>query len=371
MSLYTGNPAPAAAPPLTHQLFIPPYTAPPANMTTVFKMPLRGTDAAPKFDGTPARLIPYLEDIEQLQLEIRLIDHHPEDPYDLKEVYNAAVFLLPSTSTASQPTAAAPARIAAPPPVAVHCPVTVKQQPSQDIVIKKEYNLPAGCFFCGGDHYPRECRTREEYVRSGKVRWGDNRKLIMANGRQTPYGREDGTFQERINKYLRDRPASGANTTALGSLFCCVAPTSDVVLDINPSAFLHTCANHQEDTNEDEEIKRLECKMVKVKEALTVVKVDRTNQKAEKGKDKSVRFDGVDIPRPRPGPSSKTVIPVEEVVSPQVKAAVAPPVNQPNLKALVVQRSGTATTSKPDSPANQSSTQYRYMFPLEDKEADK
>ncbi|KAG1730562.1 hypothetical protein EDD22DRAFT_788670 [Suillus occidentalis] len=29
-------------------------------------MPLRGTEAAPKFNGTPVCLIPYLEDIEQL-----------------------------------------------------------------------------------------------------------------------------------------------------------------------------------------------------------------------------------------------------------------------------------------------------------------
>lgn len=62
----SGNPVPVAVPPLTHQPFIPPHTAPPTNMTTVFKMPLRGTDAAPKFDSTPACLIPYLEDIEQL-----------------------------------------------------------------------------------------------------------------------------------------------------------------------------------------------------------------------------------------------------------------------------------------------------------------
>jgi hypothetical protein len=221
-------------------------------------------------------------------LEIWLIDHHPEDPYDLKEVYNTVVFLLPSTSTASQPITTIPTRTAAPPPAAVHCPVMVKQQPSQDIVIKKEYNFSAGCFFCGGDHYPRECRTREEYVRSGKVKWGDNRKLIMADSHRIPYGREDGTFQECIDKYLQDEPASGANAMVLGSLFCRATPTRDAVLDTDPSAFLHTCASHQEDTDEEEEIKCLECKMVKVKEALAAVKVDRANRKADKGKDKSV-----------------------------------------------------------------------------------
>ncbi|KAG1853461.1 hypothetical protein DFJ58DRAFT_728214 [Suillus subalutaceus] len=39
----------------------------PANMSSApFKMPLRGTDAAPKFNGTPTRLIPFFEDVELL-----------------------------------------------------------------------------------------------------------------------------------------------------------------------------------------------------------------------------------------------------------------------------------------------------------------
>ncbi|KAG2063682.1 hypothetical protein BDR04DRAFT_1037322 [Suillus decipiens] len=36
-------------------------------------------------------------------LEIKLTDHHPDDPYDIKEVYNTAIFLLPSMSPASAP----------------------------------------------------------------------------------------------------------------------------------------------------------------------------------------------------------------------------------------------------------------------------
>ncbi|KAG2065981.1 hypothetical protein BDR04DRAFT_1031352 [Suillus decipiens] len=37
------------------------------------------------------------------QLEIKLTDHHPDDPYDITEVYNAAVFLLLSTLLTSAP----------------------------------------------------------------------------------------------------------------------------------------------------------------------------------------------------------------------------------------------------------------------------
>lgn len=56
--------------------------------------------------------------------------------------------------------------------------------------------------------------------------------------------------------------------------------------------------------------------------------------------------------RPKPGPSSKTVALVEEVVSPQVKAAASMSTNQSNLKALIVQPAGNSTTAIPDPLAN-------------------
>jgi hypothetical protein len=42
--------------------------------TPIFRMPLRGTKAAPKFDGMPARLIPFFEDVEQLA-DYATLDH--------------------------------------------------------------------------------------------------------------------------------------------------------------------------------------------------------------------------------------------------------------------------------------------------------
>jgi hypothetical protein len=69
-------PVPITAPSLRKRLITLPLTLPnltihappiPATMTTpVFRMPLRGTDTVPKFDGTPACLIPFFEDVEQL-----------------------------------------------------------------------------------------------------------------------------------------------------------------------------------------------------------------------------------------------------------------------------------------------------------------
>jgi hypothetical protein len=76
---------------------------------------------------------------------------------------------------------------------------------------------------------------------------------------------------------------------------------------------------------------------------------------------------------------------VEEVTSPQVKAAGLKPNNAPNKGTVVITPAGPSSaqdtiSSSPtsrsatipdDPPANQSSMQYRYAFPLEDKDADK
>jgi len=118
-------------------------------------------------------------------------------------------------------------------------------------------------------------------------------------------------------------------------------------------------------------------------EAFAAVKAGRANRK-DKGK--NVRFEGVSVPaRTKPGPTSRVAEAVEEVTSPQVKVAGSKPNNAPNKGMVVITPAGPSsaqdtTSSSPSSrsaitpnnpPANQLSTQYRYAFPLEDKDADK
>ncbi|KAG1832767.1 hypothetical protein EV424DRAFT_1533451 [Suillus variegatus] len=278
------------------------------------------------------------------RLEIQLTSHHPEDPYTLSDVYAAAIFLLPSITSTAVPLPSSTSRTttsspAYPPQVTQSAPV---QQPSQGIVVKQEYNLRQnnGCYFCGGDHFARECQTRKDYVLEGKVKWNEEGKLVMPDGHGIPYRREDSNFQQRIDRFRREGPASGANATVLGSMFVHALPSVESTLGIDSPAFMHTCASHDEENqdSEDEELKHLELEVVKAREAFATVKADRATRKTDKGK--SVRFDGVELPaRAKPGPSSKTTDTVEEVIPPQ--------------------------------PANPSSTQYRYSFPLEDKDADK
>jgi hypothetical protein len=112
-----------------------------------------------------------------------------------------------------------------------------------------------------------------------------------------------------------------------------------------------------------------------------VVKVGRTYRK-DKGK--SVQFKGVNVPaHTKHGPMSKVADTVEEVTSPQVKAVGSKSNSAPNKGTVIITPAGFSsaqgTTSlsscnmtipnKP--PTNQSSMQYRYAFPLEDKVVDK
>jgi hypothetical protein len=87
----------------------------------------------------------------------------------------------------------------------------------------------------------------------------------------------------------------------------------------------------------------------------------------------------------KPGPTSRVAEAVEEVTSPQVKVVGSKPNNAPNKGTVVITPVGRSsaqdtTSSSPstqsaiipnDPPTNQSSMQYRYAFPLENKDADK
>jgi hypothetical protein len=87
----------------------------------------------------------------------------------------------------------------------------------------------------------------------------------------------------------------------------------------------------------------------------------------------------------KPGLTSRVTEAVEEVTSPQVKAAGSKSNSAPNKGTVVITPAGSSstqdtvssspsshsTTTPDDPPANQSSMQYEYAFLLEDKDADK
>jgi hypothetical protein len=296
----------------------------------------------------------------------------------MSEVYDATVFLLPSIATTAVPTQPASA-------VVVKTQQPAIQQPGAGTVVKMEYSQTqfSGCYFCRGNHITRNCATCDKYARDGKIMITDTNKISMPNGRGIPGRQEEGNFKQCIDNFLCNGPTTGTNTTILGNMYCHTEPTTQVALDIEPCTFMHTCTDTLEDNSDDEELTRLEMEANQAWEAFVAVKAGRTNHK-DKGK--NMQFEGVSVPaRTKPGPMSRVAEVVEEVTSPQVKAAGSKPNNMPNKGTVVITPAGSSSmhdtiSSSPssrsatipdDPPANQSSTQYSYAFPLEDKDTDK
>ncbi|KAG2062400.1 hypothetical protein BDR06DRAFT_869231 [Suillus hirtellus] len=301
-------------------------------------MPLRGAESAPKFDGTPAHLVPYFEEIkilagyaslDAIQTIKATLRYAPTSE---SEIW----VLLPSVTGQDWDKFIKEVKAMYPGCESDHrfshadlenlcsenarIPMRSQEELGQyyqeffkisqhlitnkrladlerDRLFLEEYNLQQnnGCYFCGGDHFARKCQTRKDYILEGKVKWNEEGKLVMPDGRGIPYRREDGNFQQCIDRFRREGPAT---------------------------------ATHKSD------------------------------------KGKSVRFDGVELPaRAKPGPSFRTTDKVEEVISPQPAAAVSEPGASSS--------SSANATSLASQPANPSSTQYQYSFPLEDKDMDK
>jgi len=66
-------------------------------------------------------------------LGIKLADHHPNNPYSMSEVYDAAIFLLPSIAATVVPTQPAST-------VVVKTQQPTIQQPGVGTVVKMEYS---------------------------------------------------------------------------------------------------------------------------------------------------------------------------------------------------------------------------------------
>jgi hypothetical protein len=97
------------------------------------------------------------------------------------EVYDAAIFLLPSIAATAVPTQSAST-------VAVKTQQPIMQKPSTGTVIKMEYSQTrfSRCYFCGGSHITRDCATCNEYARDGKITITDTNKISMPDSRGIP-----------------------------------------------------------------------------------------------------------------------------------------------------------------------------------------
>jgi hypothetical protein len=186
----------------------------------------------------------------------------PEDPYDLKDLYNVAVFCLKGTRGSTH--AAVPLNIKAELQGEVQSAIKsamgemtemfknifaaqaqVQAQfsgggqahagPSQARVPSMLARPPppqsgdqTKCHFCGEPgHFMHECEVVGEYIRIGKVKHNHENKLVLPSGAAIPQHITGNWLKDRFNEYHRQNP----NETSKAQMLCEVAALASTVQD--------------------------------------------------------------------------------------------------------------------------------------------
>ena len=186
-------------------------------------------------------LQPSLQVCIQEHLQHKFIDHFPDDPYPLSDIFEAAHFVLMGMTSAP---------LAPHPPLPLHPPaIAAAPTPSPSAIQPDTLNTVitslaeklkqalqdqlAGvaattaststprsvCRFCGGaGHFMRTCRVAEDFIQAGKCMRNHNGKIVLPTGALAPRGTPGTVLCDRIKAWHRQNPGHMA-----AQLFCGIA----------------------------------------------------------------------------------------------------------------------------------------------------
>ncbi len=172
----------------------------------------------------PRGFPPALRSKVEQRLRIKFIDHLPDDPYPISDVYAAARFVLHTTRSASPSSSS----IAPSPPNSSIEPIvnteqlgTLFNELTKSIIaaIDSTHRHPRAapsltntaprtleCRFCGKEHFIRNCELVEEYNRAGKLMRNIDGKVVLPTG-ALGTSRHPGRFlKECIDEWHRRHP---------------------------------------------------------------------------------------------------------------------------------------------------------------------
>jgi len=197
-------------------------------------------------------------------LEIKLPDQDPDDAYTLKQVYDAAHFLLKSGGSLQAQSTSTKIASSSPSPSFSHSTYVPPLQatstrPTPRVVVKQEYTMrsasqgPPTCYFCGAlGHTTKRCSEAFAYEQAGKVTRAQDGRITLADGTWIP--REVGkTMKESVDSLHQELEKWNANVSAhvTTGLLCLSGPEIDTELDIEPSAYLQTLMNEALESTDD------------------------------------------------------------------------------------------------------------------------
>ena len=221
------------------------------------------------------------------RLSIVDVNHHPDDPYSMTSVQDAAQFLLSATSP-TPPPASGPA------PATFSVPETQVKKETFDLsnlasiltnmqsqistltqaVAGGQRNRPgnagnsnqsgpATCAMCKKpDCRVRSCNLTEELIRKGKAIWNSQGRIALPDGSQIPWDIPGNGLFEKIERWHQQNPGRLAQTVPTVSTNVYLASTNSPVVtafNAQPSAYITELADEdEEDEQADEQISILQ-----------------------------------------------------------------------------------------------------------------
>ena len=185
---------------------------------------------------------PHLWDLIENRLSIKHMDQHPNVPYPISDVYEAARAILQGSyrgakrhfaqvmsqvaTTSPEPTSINPS---SPEP-------TIKMENFGAIISEFTKTMAeilnqtrsrnnygssgrsVNCNMCGGEHYIRDCPMVDEYVKAGKCRRNIEGKVVLSTGAYVPREIPGTYLKERIDEWHRRNPGQLAAATLVHTI---------------------------------------------------------------------------------------------------------------------------------------------------------
>ena len=224
------------------------------------------------------------------RLQIKKPDVHPDDPWDVEDVYAATEFVLHGTTSAFS----APSTTTNAPQATANEGDSIKkedlfklfEQFSQTITKALERKAPPTntkpsppqrpCFYDGGDHLGRNCEKLKEDIKNGLCKRDADNKIILPDGSWIARSLRGNNMAERVANWNKDNPGRANASVNLLAVFD-GQPTS-------PQYSANTYAFHETQSQSRSRIDELEREVYELRkrQVLDAVEVPRPQRASQR-----------------------------------------------------------------------------------------
>jgi hypothetical protein len=187
------------------------------------------------------------------RLAIKIPDHHPNVPYKIKDVHEAARFILQGASVpllpAAQPSSSSPTSSDG--YVKTETLATMMAEFTKTMNQALAYSRPRGnfsrgqqegdeCSYCGGPHYIKNCDKVEDDIKSGKCKRNHEGKVVLPNGFYVSRAVQGKWMRDRIFEWHRQNSSSQPTPTLVHTVeprLLCAPPSTSATAASTQSTY--------------------------------------------------------------------------------------------------------------------------------------